>query len=195
MSDFRIHHLLLSNILSTPHLAISEVYLHGIKRPSTERTSKSAGLHSSHEVVQCVLSRSRSFLGTLLSPTDDFGFPQLVRYEEGERFDLHHDWYETPQRMRDGRMFNRIASFFVFLEDDCEGGETWFPYLEEKKDGAEKWRRHEDGGLAFKPIAGNALFWINLHRNETGDRRVMHAGLPLKSGIKTAMNIWPRKIY
>jgi prolyl 4-hydroxylase len=151
--------------------------------------------------VQCVLSRSRSFLGTLLSATDDFGFPQLVRYETGERFDLHHDWYETPQRLRDGsgRYFNRIASFFVFLEDECEGGETWFPYIEEKVTSGvvneRKWRKHEEGGLAFRPASGSALFWINLHKNGTGDDRVMHAGLPLKGGRKTAMNIWPRRIY
>jgi prolyl 4-hydroxylase len=40
---------------------------------------------------------------------------------------------------------------------------------------------------------GSAIFWINLHRNGTGDERVMHAGLPLKGGRKTAMNIWPRQ--
>lgn len=123
----------------------------------------------------------------------------MVQYQAGERFDLHHDWYETPQMVRDGsrRMFNRIASFFVFLEANCEEGETWFPYLEERMvgGGEEKWRKHEEGGLAFRPIEGNALFWVNLHKNRTGDRRVMHAGLPLKSGRKTAMNVWPRKFY
>lgn len=116
----------------------------------------------------------------------------MVRYETGERFDLHHDWYDTPQQVRDGsgRMFNRIASFFVYLEDECEEGETWFPYIEGTVDGKGKWRKHEDGGLAFSPRTGSALFWVNLHNNRTGDTRVMHAGLPLTSGRKTAMNIW-----
>ena len=53
----------------------------------------------------------------------------------------------------------------------------------------------EDGGLAFRPIAGNAVFWVNLHANGTGDMRTRHAGLPLESGRKTAMNIWPRQYY
>lgn len=146
-----------------------------------------------------MLTRARSFLGTLLLPSDDFGTPQIVRYTRGQKFDVHHDWYDSPQRVRDGsgRIFNRIASFFVFLEDGCEGGETWFPYLEERvrQVGEGKWRRHEDGGLAFRPRNGSALFWINLHANGTGDGRVVHAGLPLEGGRKTAMNIWPRRYY
>ncbi len=56
-------------------------------------------------------------------------------------------------------------------------------------------RRHEDGGVAFAPVSGNALFWVNLFPNGTGDLRTLHAGLPVESGTKTAMNIWPRKYY
>jgi prolyl 4-hydroxylase len=57
------------------------------------------------------------------------------------------------------------------------------------------WREHENGGLAFRPVAGNAIFWVNLHANGTGDERTNHAGLPLGKGRKTAMNIWPRQYY
>ena len=72
-------------------------------------------------------------------------------------------------------------------------GEGWG---EEGKSAARPpWREHEDGGLAFRPIAGNAVFWFNLHANGTGDMRTRHAGLPLESGRKTAMNIWPRQYY
>jgi prolyl 4-hydroxylase len=58
-----------------------------------------------------------------------------------------------------------------------------------------KWRKHEEGGTAFAPRGGNALFWVDLHGNGSGDGRVVHAGLPLVEGRKTAMNIWPRKFY
>jgi len=100
-----------------------------------------------------------------------------------------------------GRRFNRIASFFVYLEEErVSGGETWFPYLENGGGGDRgvengKWGGHEDGGVAFRTLSGNAVFWINLHGNGTGDERVMHAGLPLDRGRKTAMNIWPRRFY
>lgn len=64
---------------------------------------------------------------------------------------------------------------------------------EDRKKEKPLWRRHPDGGMAFRPIRGNALFWVNMHANDTGDIRTAHSGMPLKSGRKTAMNIWPWK--
>ncbi|KAK4209454.1 hypothetical protein QBC37DRAFT_475536 [Rhypophila decipiens] len=218
---------------STVHKSSSDIH-------STERTSSSAGLPRTDPTVQCVLSRARQFLGTMLRDGwDEMGAAQLVRYNaKGQKFDEHHDWFRYPQWSTlpddDFRKYNRVASFFTILEDQCEGGETWFPYLgeqvfegspkgegawtgglgltvdgvdeerNEKEEGEEEeekkqrplWRKHEKGGLAFRPVAGNALFWINLHpENGTGDTRTNHAGLPILDGIKTAMNIWPRQYY
>jgi prolyl 4-hydroxylase len=168
-----------------------------------DRTSWSAALSRDEPVVECILERSRKFMGTMMAPgKDDMGPPQLVRYTAGQRFNIHHDWFERFQPSRDDdrdRYFNRLASFFVILQDNCTEGETHFPYIKPiaPQNFADKetavWREHERGGLAFRPIAGNALFWVNLYKNGTGDRRVMHAGLPLKDGLKTAMNIWPRQ--
>lgn len=50
-------------------------------------------------------------------------------------------------------------------------------------------------GVLFHPIAGNAIFWVNLHANRTGDERNIHAGLPVIEGEKIAMNIWPPMYY
>ncbi|KAJ8125474.1 hypothetical protein O1611_g8165 [Lasiodiplodia mahajangana] len=166
------------------------------------RTSWSAGLEAEDPAVECVLERSRRFLGTMLNPDEDeMGVPQLVRYTQGQEYNLHHDWMRIPQPAFDGspRTFNRVASFFVILQDNCTGGETWFPFVKaaspQPKGGEEGrlWREHEDGGLAFKPVAGNGIFWVNLFPNGTGDTRTVHAGLPVTSGLKTAMNIWPRQ--
>ena len=145
-----------------PHFIASEVFLDGIKRPTKDRTSLSAGLPPSAPLVQCVGYRAREFMGTLLEFTDDLGTPQIVRYEKGQKFDLHHDWYDSPQMLKDGtrRWFNRLGSFFVYLEaNDVEEGETWFPYLKYKYDGlgvrdgrGEKWiSGGEDGGVKFVP--------------------------------------------
>ncbi|KAI1506446.1 hypothetical protein F5X99DRAFT_423109 [Biscogniauxia marginata] len=188
-----------------PEFAPSVVYKHGRLQGTADRTSSSAGLPRTNPTVQCVLRRAQGFLGTMFNPArDDIGPPQLVRYLAGQRFNQHHDWYEKPQPARKGMLgkgssWNRMASFFAILEDQCTGGETWFPHVtatHARNENMEHlWRTHEEGGLAFKPIAGNALFWANLHPNGTGDERVIHAGLPLESGQKTAMNIWPRKFY
>ncbi|KAH6854004.1 hypothetical protein B0I37DRAFT_20482 [Chaetomium sp. MPI-CAGE-AT-0009] len=211
----------IASLLETaePKFAPSQVTKNGRKQHTSDRTSSSAGLPRDDPAVKCVLNRARTFLGTMMRDGwDEMGPPQLVRYSEGERFNVHHDWYDYPQWAPDGshRKWNRVASFFAILEDTCTGGETHFPFAkpitspspngeimwrggvaqtEEEQESRPLWREHEDGGLAFRPVAGNAVFWVNLHANETGDPRTMHAGLPLESGRKTAMNIWPRRYY
>ncbi|KAI2777214.1 hypothetical protein F4815DRAFT_482314 [Daldinia loculata] len=196
-------------LLEAGHSAFapSRVYKTGHNQGTQDRTSSSAGLPRDNLAVQCVLARAESFLGAMLEPSrDDIGPPQLVRYTAGQRFNRHHDWYDRPQPTRRGMLgrgksWNRIASFFAILEDQCTGGETWFPFVnttalsKADENGQRLWRNHEDGGLAFKPVAGNALFWVNLFQNGTGDERTVHAGLPVVEGLKTAMNIWPRKFY
>ncbi|KAI1472122.1 uncharacterized protein F4812DRAFT_205641 [Daldinia caldariorum] len=190
-----------------PAFGPSRVYKSGHNQDTQDRTSSSAGLPRDNPAVECVLARAEAFLGTMLDPSrDDIGPPQLVRYTAGQRFNRHHDWYDRPQPTRRGmpgrgRSWNRIASFFAILEDHCKGGETWFPFVnttafsKTDEEGRQIWRNHEDGGLAFRPVAGNALFWVNLFQNNTGDRRTIHAGLPVTEGLKIAMNIWPRKFY
>lgn len=194
----------------------SQVTKFGKKVGTSDRTSSSAGLPLHDAAVQCVLGRARDFMGTMMvDGKDEMGPPQLVRYTASQRFNIHHDWYDTPQWAYDGsrRKFNRVASFFATLQDNCTDGETYFPYIGDRPAslgdvgsgvsvGSRRWeasdpywRQHEDGGLAFRPVRGNAVFWVNLHANGTGDERTMHAGLPVGTGLKTAMNVWPRQFY
>lgn len=221
-----IHNLItpteITSLLETaePRFAPSQVTKYGRQQKTTDRTSSSAGLPRDDPTVQCVLNRARTFMGTMLRDGwDEMGPPQLVRYSAGQRFNVHHDWFEVPQWAPDSsnRKWNRVASFFAILQDNCTDGETHFPYAKPIAPQSPKgeflwqgsiddqvlkgqqvkplWREHEDGGLAFRPVAGNAIFWVNLHPNGTGDTRTNHAGLPLRSGQKTAMNIWPRHYY
>lgn len=216
-----------------PAFAPSEVTKYGRALRTADRTSASAGLPRDNPAVVCVLARARAFLGTMLRDGwDEMGPVQLVRYRAGQRFNTHFDWYDAPRWANDNspRTWNRVASFFAILQDNCTGGETHFPHVkgiaapspfgekmwdgktvdsaaEEEAAGDEAtsqpqskmllpfWREHEDGGLAFRPVAGNAVFWVNLFPNGTGDERTLHAGLPLGEGLKTAMNIWPRQYY
>ena len=202
-----------------PKFKPSQVTKYGRQQNTNDRTSSSAGLPRDDPAVVCVLNRSRSFLGTMVRDGwDEMGPPQLVRYTTGQRFNVHHDWFNSPVWANDGsdRRWNRVASFFAILQDNCTGGETHFPFAKpivpldnkhgwmwrggpkdpENTDNYKPlWREHEDGGLAFRPVAGNAVFWVNLHPNGTGDPRTNHAGLPLGDGLKTAMNIWPRRYF
>ncbi|KAK0634395.1 hypothetical protein B0T17DRAFT_472880, partial [Bombardia bombarda] len=181
---------------------------------SQARTSSSAPMPATDHAVACVLSRAQAFLGTLLAPgRDDMGQMQMVRYTDGQKFDLHHDWFKRPRvldadaRVGRKRMYNRAATLFVTLQSNITGGgETWFPGVkavspqdrdgDKGGEGEERvWREHEEGGLAFKAVPGNAVFWVNLLEDGTGDGRTLHAGLPVEGGVKTALNIWPRRFF
>ncbi|KLU92898.1 hypothetical protein MAPG_11850 [Magnaporthiopsis poae ATCC 64411] len=200
--------------VGTPGLVSSPVVVRGADTSGTpSRTSHSAPLDPLDPAVACVLARARSFTAGVLPVGDDDeagSGPQMVRYNTtGSRFDLHTDWFARPRVLPADaavgrrRMYNRAATFFAVLEcrncTEKHGGETWFPRVEPvaAPESDDKWRRHEDGGVAFAPVPGNAVFWVNLlPGNGSGDTRVVHAGLPVAEGsVKTAMNIWPRVFF
>ncbi|KAF2013527.1 hypothetical protein BU24DRAFT_411258 [Aaosphaeria arxii CBS 175.79] len=181
--------------------------------PVHGRTSTSAGLPLTSPLVTCLLSRARTFMGPLLPPSSPFSTPQLVRYHPTQKFDLHTDHWPTHQVLRapgdpnSGRLYNRPASFFVFLRADAlEGGETWFPDVRPLTNASALREVYGDtvvpgedvgveGGVAFKPVVGNAVFWVNVDGEGVGDERVRHAGLPVRRGEKIGLNIWPRRWF
>ena len=117
-----------------------------------------------------------------------------MRYLPNQQHDFHVDWHRDPDSPEPGMICNRLLSFFVFLGDDCIGGETYFPEINaapKNSDGRKYSRTDKEGdkGLAVKPIKGSAIFWMNLHQNGTGDERVQHAGLRVSQGTKSGMNI------
>ena len=72
----------------------------------------------------------------------------------------------------------RVYTFFIYLNDVEEGGETHFPKL----------------NISFEPQQGTAIFWHNL----TADRskahpNSQHAGMPPVKGVKWAINVWIRE--
>lgn len=151
-------------------------------------------------------------MGAMLQPDEPFSIPQLVRYYDSQRYDLHTDFWPQHQIMNDGsgRLFNRPASFFVFMRDNCTAGETYFPAVDvldrdaarggnlEASFKGKVMRGEREGkkrGVKFRPITGNAVFWVNIGEDGRGDRRLVHAGLPVGEGEKIGLNIWPRKFY
>jgi prolyl 4-hydroxylase len=144
----------------------------------------------------------------MLLPSEPFSTPQLVRYFPGQKYDLHTDFWPEHQVVGSGphrgRLFNRVASFFVFLRSNCTGGYTNFPMVEPMGPGLRDWfgekvavgeMEGRKQGLKFRPLQGNAVFWVNIDKKGRGDRRVVHAGLPVGEGEKIGLNIWPRKWY
>lgn len=108
----------IDSLLTTaePLFKPSQVTKGGRKVDTSDRTSSTAGLSLEDPNAHCILTRARSLMGTVMvDGKDEMGPPQLVRYTSGQKFNLHHDFYETPRWAHDGsrRKFNRVASFFA----------------------------------------------------------------------------------
>ncbi len=214
---------------SAPLFVPSQVYSPDDEGPQ-HRTSHSCTLPSSHPLASIISTRAlqflenfpKSFAGSINTiPLSYYGLEnlQLVKYLPSQYYHHHMDWFDAlirddipgkGERGRGrGRFYNRVASFFVYLEDACTGGMTEFPDLKfhaSNKSG-EFWderitfgrstgdKTDEGAGIAFKPRKGSGVFWVNLQESGLGDDRVRHAALPVEEGTKVGMNIWVKRDF
>lgn len=154
--------------------------------------------HLEDSVVNCIFARASEFQGFL--PHEYFEPVQLVRYQIGEHFGLHHDALQTAAK--EG---NRHSSFFVILKSEgVEGVGTHFPLVKpfsprskSQEDELCRIIRCEDGtistdadGVRIMAVEGSASFWLNLGNDGNPIKEVLHAGEQLKTGMKYGMNIW-----
>ncbi|KAM3518186.1 hypothetical protein NHJ13051_008369 [Beauveria bassiana] len=118
----------------------SEVYRKSSEKDSyrsridkESRPSWSAFIPEDDKVSICLSKRLKKLLGNVQH--EDTERLQLVRYDGGERFRLHQDWINPrgADHFNSGfneRPFNRLISSFIYLQDNCTGGETYFPRLQ-----------------------------------------------------------------
>ena len=104
---------------------------------------------------------------------------QVVHYEPGGFFKPHYDACEGKKdfcdRM-DGLSGPRIWTYIIYLNDDFEGGETYFPYL----------NRH------VVPKKGKCVVFQSSDENGKLIRQSLHGGEPVTKGIKWICNRWIR---
>ncbi|KAG7337648.1 2(OG)-Fe(II) oxygenase superfamily protein [Nitzschia inconspicua] len=115
----------------------------------------------------------------LAIPSDNSEDLQILRYNVGQFYKLHHD-YIPHQRTR--LCGPRILTMFIYLSDVVAGGETQFPFN----------LRFRDMNVTIKPKKGTALLFPNVFdSNPTeADFRTRHAALPVIEGTKYAANAW-----
>jgi len=94
----------------------------------------------------------------------------ILRYRPGQQYRPHHDAHgATPEALREW-------TALIWLNDDYEGGETDFP----------------DVGVRVKGGVGDLLLFHNVTGGGLPDQRMMHAGLPVTSGVKWMASRWIR---
>uniref|UniRef100_A0A7R9VXA9 Fe2OG dioxygenase domain-containing protein n=1 Tax=Pseudictyota dubia TaxID=2749911 RepID=A0A7R9VXA9_9STRA len=143
------------------------------KMVSTSRTSSNAWCIGQCEYlpeVKAVTTRIEDVTGIKRDHYESF---QILEYEPNQFYRMHHDSSDGKQLQPDGP---RILTFFLYLSDVEEGGETHFNKLD----------------ISVKPKKGRALVWPSV-KDEDPDRmdpRMYHEAKSVIRGTKYAANHW-----
>ena len=140
------------------------------------RTSWSGDVDGSDTFVRSIERRLSDLLGI------DLAFGEAVqgqRYEPGQEFREHCDWFDTNAGYWPGevnRGGQRSWTAMVYLNEVESGGQTEFRNL----------------GLRFPPQPGMLLLWNNATPQGEPDHDTLHAALPVESGVKYVITKWFR---
>ena len=127
-------------------------------------------------VTHLVRARIAATLGV---PVGALEPSQILHYDVGEAFALHHDYLDPALAAGAAEIAahgQRMATFLAYLNADYEAGETAFPRLE----------------LRHRGRPGGALYFANLDPAGAGDPRTLHAGLAPTQGEKWVFSQWIR---
>ena len=125
---------------------------------------KALGVHTLIVVAQ-------RFINLHVLRINTWSWAQL-KYQAGEFYRRHHDSSGKNKNVSG----HRILTFFLYLNDVEEGGETAFTDL----------------GIAVKPKKGRALIWPSVLNDdpESSDYRTYHEARAVIKGTKYAANHW-----
>jgi len=122
-----------------------------------------------HPLVNRVHERVVNVTGV---PKPNGEFFQVLRYEPGQFYKVHHDQNTDPDSLAGVRLF----TFFIYLHTPDGGGHTYFPNV----------------NVTIEPRKGSALLWPNVKNSDVrvADMRTEHEAKPPTHGLKFSANLW-----
>jgi len=145
--------------------------------PADYRTSRTCHLPETHAVLSRALDlRFARLLGVDAALAEPL---QGQRYDEGEYFRAHTDWFAPDTEefaVCTAPGGQRTWTIMVYLNAVHDGGETLFNQI----------------GRRFSPLPGLALCWNNLRPDGSPNPHTMHEALPVRSGRKYVITKWFR---
>lgn len=140
---------------------------------STGRTSSNAWCRSNCESNPHVQNVMKKIEEITRIPRNHYESFQVLQYEVGQKYNVHHDMGLRQNRLSCGP---RILTFYLYLSDVEEGGETNFPRI----------------NIAVKPKRGRAVLWPSTMNDnlEAQDPRTHHEARPVIKGKKYGANAW-----
>lgn len=141
------------------------------------RTSDSSNFDRNHPLVAAVDLKINGLLG--LQP-EHGETSQGQRYDIGQEFKAHHDFFYTDQgyyRAEAQMGGQRTWTAMVFLNEVESGGQTFFPEV----------------NIRITPRPGNLLAWNNMDQTGAPNRYTLHQGCPVAAGVKYIITKWYRE--
>lgn len=140
---------------------------------SKSRTSSNAWCVGACEKLPEVDSVTERIEMVTKVPRTHYESFQILEYEPDQFYRMHHD---SSGRKDDTPSGHRILTFFLYLSDVEDGGETYFNKLD----------------LAVKPKKGRALIWPSVlnEKPDEWDPRMYHEAQDVIKGKKYAANHW-----
>ncbi|VDO76214.1 unnamed protein product [Heligmosomoides polygyrus] len=104
----------------------------------------------------------------------------ILSYHPGGHYAPHWDYLffksEEQKDVLSKEMGNRFATFLFSLQSASKGGGTVFPEV----------------GITVMPTPGDAVFFTNMHPDESLDKNSLHGACVVREGVKIAMVLWIR---
>lgn len=140
------------------------------------RTSFSGDMDGNDPFIRSLHRRMDDLLGV----EENFGETlQGQRYQVGQEFRPHHDWFDTTQEYWTPEVAQggqRAWTLMAYLNNVEEGGNTDFPRAD----------------VSIPPQAGTLIMWSNALANGKPNPDTLHAGTPVRKGVKYVVTRWYR---
>ena len=134
--------------------------------------------HSANDIVH---EASKRFSVLVQMPINNAEQFQLVYYGPGNQYKPHFDAFDKTTKEGQKNWFpggQRMVTALAYLNDVEEGGETDFPKVD----------------VSVKPNKGDVVVFHNCIDGTTDiNPKSLHAGSPVVSGEKWAVNLWFRE--
>ena len=141
------------------------------RTPTSTRTSDTVFLSESDDpIATAVFEKVAALTGKPRSSMEDL---QVIRYEEGQKYDVHHD--PCFKCTKDGGDLLRELTVLMYLNDGFEGGETEFPIDEQSV------RPRQGMAAVFQSMIDGRIVQASQHRS-----------VPVTRGTKWAATVWIR---
>lgn len=121
-------------------------------------------------------------------PVENGELIQVLRYERSQFYKPHHDYFSDEFNVKRGGQ--RIATMLMYLSDNVEGGETYFPLA---GSGECSCGGKIVPGISVKPVKGDAVLFWSMGLDGQPDPRSVHGGCEVRSGEKWSATKWMRQ--